>query len=108
MSHHLDDYDHHDDFDASDDLERLGVTEESIDAALAEAEASCRPTLWPSLDQLLLVPDDLAARTTEGVSSALLTRSVLAASVDLLGIGWFTIRHLVGSEDSPTSKEASR
>lgn len=78
--------------DMSEDL----LHEALLDAELAESEIEWGNELRGSLAELLRVPDGLAVRTTVGVGDALLTRSNLAMAVDLLGLGWHTLRYLVG------------
>ncbi len=71
---------------------------DELDAALAGTA-----TWGDQLADLFAAPDDLAARTAERVRVALLTRSVVAAGTDLIGIGWHTLRLLVS--DDPRAEQ---
>ena len=67
-----------------------------LDAELAASESALDDTFRSSLAQLLSAPEGLASRTAEGVNDALLNRSTLATAVDLVTVGWHTIRLLAG------------
>ncbi len=81
--------------------QRLGdpPPDDTLDAELARCEAGWDNELSSGLAELLAVPEDLAQRTTRKLGDALLTRSTLATAIDLLGLGWHTIRHLSGATD---------
>jgi hypothetical protein len=81
------------------------VTDARLDAELEAGEQIFREQLGGGLAELLSAPADLASRTAAGVGDALLTRSTLAAALDLLGVGWHTIRYLAGDPDPAHSKE---
>ena len=76
-----------------------------LDAELEASEQIFRDQLGGGLAELLSAPADLASRTAAGVGDALLSRSTLAAALDLLGVGWHTIRYLAGDPDPTHSKE---
>ena len=84
------------------DRSEIDDHDELLDAQLAESEAEWGRDLRTSLVELLAVPDDLTTRTAAGLGDALLTRSTLATAVDLLGLGWHTLRHLAGGADPTT------
>jgi hypothetical protein len=73
---------------------------------LAETEHLVREQLGGGLAELLEAPVDLASRTAAGVGDALLTRSTLAAALDLLSVGWHTVRYLAGDPNPASSKES--
>jgi hypothetical protein len=92
--------------DFSDDPGELDdVSEARLDAQLAESEQIVREQLGGGLAELLSAPVDLASRTAAGVGDALLTRSTLAAALDLLSVGWHTVRYLAGDNDPAPPKE---
>jgi hypothetical protein len=86
----------------TDDLDDLGLDDE-LDAQLAASESGLDDGFRASLTLLLSAPEGLASRTTESVGDALLNRSTLAAAVDLVTVGWHTIRLLGG--DSPVQTQ---
>jgi len=75
------------------------IHDDRLDAELAAAEAAWAQELSASLSELLAAPEDLVSRTTVGVRDALLVRSTLAGALDLLGLGWQTMRYLSGAAD---------
>lgn len=64
--------------------------EAALDAELAATES----VFGAELAQLLVVPADLQRRTTSEVTDGLLARSSWSAAVDLVGLGWRTMRLL--------------
>jgi len=72
---------------------------DELDLALAATV-----TWGAQLANVLAAPDDLATRTAEKVRVALLTRSVVAAGTDLIGVGWHTLRLLL-SDDPRTGQD---
>lgn len=78
--------------------------DEQLDAALATAEAEWADELGGSLAELLAPPEGLAQRTTLGVRDALLVRSALATGLDLLGLGWHTLRYLGGAAETEVTR----
>ena len=81
------------------------LTEANLDAELAATEQVVREHLGGGLAELLSAPADLTSRTAAGVGDALLTRSTLAAALDLLSVGWHTVRYLAGDPDPNSHKE---
>ena len=81
------------------------IAEAHLDAELDESELLVREQLGGGLAELLSAPADLRSRTAAGVGDALLTRSTLASALDLLSVGWHTIRYLAGDSDSASAKE---
>lgn len=67
--------------------------EAALDAELAATDAR----FGDELAQLLRVPADLQQRTTVEVNDGLLARSSLSTAVDLVGLGWRTIRLLAAN-----------
>jgi len=66
--------------------------EARLDAELADTEA-----LFGAELKALLDPDaGLSARTCQEVNDALLARSALSLTVDLLSVGWQTVRVMFG------------
>ncbi|MCC6225220.1 MAG: hypothetical protein IT195_02285 [Microthrixaceae bacterium] len=72
---------------------------EGIDDQLAESEAQFGWELRAMLAEVLVVPEGLTSRMAADVGAALLTRSMPAIAVDLLGLGWHTLRYLTGSTE---------
>lgn len=72
---------------------------EGLDAELAESDAQFGWELRGMLAEVLVVPEGLTSRMAADVGAALLTRSTLAIGVDLLGLGWHTLRYLTGSTE---------
>ena len=84
----------------NDDFETLSP--EALDDALAATD-----TRWGAdLAILLAAPEDLTTRCAEDVRAALLTRSVVATSTDLLSVGWQTIRLLLSSDPRGTEPDS--
>lgn len=54
--------------------------------------------LGAHLRELLAPEDDLGRQTTHQVDRTLRARSVLATGLDLLGLGWLTMRELLTEE----------
>lgn len=72
--------------------------EARLDAELAETEA-----LFGAELKALLDPDaGLSARTRLEVNEALLARSALSLTVDLMSVGWQTVRVMFGPPDDPS------
>jgi hypothetical protein len=94
--------DFHDDVGGFDEL-----AEARLDAELAASEEAVREQLGGGLAELLSPPADLTSRTAAGVGDALLTRSTLAAAMDLLSVGWHTVRYLAGDPDPNSRKETN-
>jgi hypothetical protein len=83
------------------------VDELALDAELAESERLLDDEgVRSSLVELLSAPEGLATRTAAQVGDALLTRSTLAAAVDLVTVGWHTFRLLAG--DPARDQEVTR
>jgi len=77
--------------------------EARLDAELAETEA-----LFGAELKALLDPDaGLSARTRLEVNDALLARSALSLTVDLLSVGWQTVRVMFGPTDPVNRPQAS-
>ncbi len=89
-----------------DDLDEL--EEGVLDAELDASEQTFRDQFGTELAELVEAPAGLASRTAVGVGDALLTRSTLAAALDVLGTGWHTLRLLVGEPDRTSTKETDR
>jgi hypothetical protein len=81
------------------------ASEAHLDAELDESEQMLRAQIGGGLAELLSAPADLASRTAAGVGDALLTRSTLGAALDLLSVGWHTVRYLAGDPDPTSRKE---
>ncbi len=79
------------------------LSDENLDAELALSQADMERHLGGTLAELFSAPHDLTSRTTAEVRDALLTRSTLAAGVDLLTLGWHTLRFLSGADEPNTS-----
>lgn len=69
------------------------------DEAALDAELAATETVTAELAQLFEVPADLGRRTTVEVTDGLLARSSLSAAVDLVALGWRTVRFLTSSPD---------
>jgi hypothetical protein len=83
------------------------LAELSLDVELAESERLLDDEgVRSSLLELLSAPEGLASRTTAHVGDALLTRSTLATAVDLVTVGWHTLRLLAG--DPVRGQEVTR
>lgn len=77
----------------ADDPDGTREHEARLDAELADTEA-----LFGAELKALLDPDaGLSARTRQEVNEALLARSALSLTVDLLSVGWQTVRIMFGS-----------
>jgi hypothetical protein len=82
--------------------------EATLDAELEASEQVVRRQIGSGLAELVSAPPDLATRTAAGVGDALLTRSTLAAALDLLGVGWHTVRYLAGDPEPAMRKETEQ
>jgi len=72
-----------------------------LDAELAGDEG----LLGHRLRELLAPEDDLFSQTTHQVDRTLRARSALAVGMDLLGLGWLTMRELLTDEPSRADGE---
>jgi hypothetical protein len=88
----------------TDDLDDMDLDDE-FEAELAASESELDDGFRTSLALLLSAPEGLATRTTEGVGDTLLNRSTLAAAVDLVTVGWHTIRLLGGDSPAQTQED---
>lgn len=80
--------------DIDDDLEGLGLSEEELDELL-ESDA---PIL--GLTALLEPDDEMLRRVTASVEQRLADRAALATVAELLGLGWFTLRAVLGDQNA--------
>ena len=78
------------------DAELDHVDERDLDAELDLDEE----LLGDRLRELLAPEEDLGRQTTHQVDQTLRARSVMATGMDLLGLGWLTMRELL--TDEPT------
>lgn len=85
----------HDPFDAVDDEDTL---DDELDAHEGLLGAHLRELLAPEVD--------LGRQTTHHVDRTLRARSVLATGLDLLGVGWLTMRELLTDEPSRADGES--
>lgn len=91
------------------DLPDLDTGLSADEEAALDAELAATDDLTVELAQLFEVPADLRRRTAVEVTDGLLARSSLSAAVDLVALGWRTVRFLAGPPAiADTSEEDSR
>jgi hypothetical protein len=70
------------------------MDEHELDRALADADG----TLGAQLRELLDPEQDVRRRTADDVDRTLRSRSTFSAALDLLGVGWWTARSVLGDD----------
>lgn len=77
------------------ELAALGMTEADLDAALeAERAPAGLAEVWEPDEQMV-------TRVATRVEGRLADREALASFADLLGLGWFTLRAVLGDQNEP-------
>jgi len=74
------------------ELDELGLTEAELDAALEADHPVDLAAVW--------APDDgMVGRVTNRVEQRIANREAAAALVDLIGLGWFTLKAMFDDDN---------
>jgi hypothetical protein len=80
----------------------LEMDEAELDRALADDDAAA---LGIHLRSLLDPDTELTSRTANDVGRALRSRNTTAAALDLLGVGWWTVRALLTDDTRSADRD---